>query len=463
MLNTDKAYLLGLIIGGGNFGTAEDVFSVRLPFKKWGSYLENPQRAGQISRDIMNVVSPMFRNTYNLVVSFEASENIWRILCDGDTTELKSDLQYYGIGCEGEIRAYADISKVCTELVDDNLKRRFIAGLADSIGSMAKSQRRFTAENQILSLEIKGHNFRFVCDLCRLLHSINCIPDQVNWNHPNIHCSSNPYYFTWNKGFKLRILLDQFAQFGAFAFRTKAESSIENRRLQQQIHMAVPCPEQRINVTPSCVHPAENDPLLPDSIRGGHYIHYRHFCAVLGCEHAPCDKILNEFSRLGELVIPFPIQCRDLIENIEAIIADNPLYSERDYTNIQSRISMLLIEFQTDSNALIYGTKSNNGYPLREILQAVAFIIADDSELYGNRPKGYVEIISRHIESNPDLSITIRKPELLTPLVLLGNGRGALVGAKNPDVYKRLVQQTNENKYKLQVRPITKEDLLCAK
>ena len=62
MLNTDKAYLLGLIIGGGNFGTAEDVFSVRLPFKKWGSYLENPQRAGQISRDIMNVVSPMFRH-----------------------------------------------------------------------------------------------------------------------------------------------------------------------------------------------------------------------------------------------------------------------------------------------------------------------------------------------------------------------------------------------------------------
>jgi len=85
MMNTDKAYLLGLIIGGGAFGNAEDVFSVRLPFKKWGSYLENPQRAGQISRDIMSVVSPMFRNTYGLVISFEASENVWTILCDGKT------------------------------------------------------------------------------------------------------------------------------------------------------------------------------------------------------------------------------------------------------------------------------------------------------------------------------------------------------------------------------------------
>jgi hypothetical protein len=79
-MNTDKAYLIGLIIGGGVFGNAENVFKVRLPFKKWGSYLDNPKRAGQISRDIMNVVSPTFRNTYNLIVSFEATENIWNIL-----------------------------------------------------------------------------------------------------------------------------------------------------------------------------------------------------------------------------------------------------------------------------------------------------------------------------------------------------------------------------------------------
>ena len=51
-MDTDKAYLLGLIIGGGVFGNAEDVFSIRLPYKKWGSYLENPQRAGEIAGDI---------------------------------------------------------------------------------------------------------------------------------------------------------------------------------------------------------------------------------------------------------------------------------------------------------------------------------------------------------------------------------------------------------------------------
>lgn len=52
-MDTDKAYLLGLIIGGGVFGNAEDVFNIRLPYKKWGSYLENPQRAGEIAGDIL--------------------------------------------------------------------------------------------------------------------------------------------------------------------------------------------------------------------------------------------------------------------------------------------------------------------------------------------------------------------------------------------------------------------------
>ena len=42
-MNTDKAYILGLVIGGGVWGNAEDVFRIRLPFKQWGSYEVNPK------------------------------------------------------------------------------------------------------------------------------------------------------------------------------------------------------------------------------------------------------------------------------------------------------------------------------------------------------------------------------------------------------------------------------------
>lgn len=401
----------------------------------------------------------MFRAVYNLSVQYETTPGgTWTILCEGDSSNLKSDLASYDIACEGEIRGSADISKVVIDLIDDNLKRRFIAGLADTIGSMAKSQRRFSNEHQILSFEIKGYNFSFVCNLCRLLYSVNCIPDQVNWNHPNIHCPADPYYPQWNKGFKLRILLDQYARFGAFAFRTKAESSNENRSLQQQTHTAIKCEDRDIHVTPSTVHPAENDNRLPSNIRSGHFIHFRHFCTVLGCEHAPYDKIDSHFSKIGELIIPFPILCKDTDSRIKAIIEADPLMNNRQYLVNEVSISSI-VAMQENKATRIYGTSTQNGYPINEVLKAIAYIIADANELFGKRPKGYADIIKRHIEQDPSASVEIRRPDLLTPLVIVGNGKGALVGAENPDVYKNLVTRDEDNEYKLLVRPITEEDL----
>jgi len=460
MINTDKAYLLGLIIGGGIFGNAEDVFRIRLPFKKWGSYEKNPQRAGQIAGDILRTVGQVFRAVYNISVQYETTTGgNWTILCEGDITALKSDLLAYGITCEGELRQNVSISGVVADLVDDNLKRRFIAGLADTIGSMAKSHRRFTNEIQILSFEIKGFNFSFVCALCRLLYSVNCIPDQILWNHPNFHCTNNPYYKQWNKGFKLRIQLDQYSRFGAFAFRTKAESSQENRSLQHQTHQAIPCPERDISISPSSIHPAEHDPRLPDCIRGGHFIHNRHVCAVMGCEHAPYEKVSNEFSNIGELINPFPILCRESLARINEIIDMEPILAQRQYTISNIAIKSLYEQYQSNHKTHIYGTSTDNGYPIAEVLQAIAYVIADNSELFGTRPKGYEKIIERHIKNTPTLSVEFRKPDLLTPLVIVGNERGVLVGAENPEVYSKLITRSPDNAYKLCVRPITEEDL----
>jgi hypothetical protein len=127
-------------------------------------------------------------------------------------------------------------------------------------------------------------------------------------------------------------------------------------------------------------------------IRGGHYIHYRHFCAVLGCEHAPYDEISNLFGRLGELVMPFPIQCKGSLSQKEAIIADDPILARREYTDINVNVLSLLAQFQSNSNAKLYGTNADNGYPIEEVLQALAYIIADENELFGKRPKGYVDL-----------------------------------------------------------------------
>ena len=65
-----------------------------------------------------------------------------------------------------------------------------------------------------------------------------------------------------------------------------------------------------------------------------------------------------------------------------------------------------------------------------------------------------------YLITQPNASITVKLPELLTPLILSLDGYAALVGPLNPKVYKKLIHVDANNKYKLKVSPITEEDLL---
>jgi len=461
-MNSDKAYLLGLVIGGGIFGNAEDTFIVKLPYKKWGSYIQNPGRAGDIAQNILKVVSPMFRTIYGLNISYQTYEGgTWNILCEGDLTSLINDLNHYGISPTGEIKRNVSIEKIVNELIDNNLKRRFIAGLADTIGSLTPSQRRFTDDNQIISFEISGMCYNFVCQVCRLLHSIKCYPDQIAWNHPNLHASSNPYFKQWKKGFKVRVKLDQYAQFGAYAFTTKAESSAENLLLQDSIVDSEPCKQHRINASASCVHPDEDSRLLPPEIRGGHYIHNRHVCAVLRCEHTPYDEVRRILNESEKYINPFPIIVKDKTMNIEGIIDKTPLFKNRKY-NIQNLlVSGLYEKYKKDTHLLLFGDSNTTGYPLNEVMQGIHYLIsAQNGNLRGDRPIGsYKKTIETTLSFSPEISFEFKIPDLLTPLIISNGTHSVLIGAKNPSVYKKLISFDIHNPYKIFVRNITETDL----
>jgi hypothetical protein len=461
-MNSDKAYLLGLVIGGGVFGNAEDTFIVKLPYKKWGSYIENPSRAGEIAQDILKRVSPMFRIIYGLNISYQTtSGGTWDILCEGDLTSLITDLNYYNIIPSGEIKRNVSIEKIIAELIDDNLKRRFVAGLADTIGSLTPSQRRFTADNQIISFEISGFCFDFVCQVCRLLHSIKCYPDQILWNHPNLQAHDNPYYKQWKKGFKVRVKLDQYARFGAYAFTTKAESSKKNLQLQETTVDSEPCKERRINVGVSCVHTDENSPLLPPKIRGGHFIHNKHVCAVLGCEHTPYNEIKRFLAKVEKYINPFPIIVKNEAAVIEGYVNDKPLYKNRKYDIYELRVKELYNTYKNNAHALIYGNTNTTGYPLNEVIQGIAYLIAAQTgNLHGNRPKGrFAEIIEDALSASPQIAFKFKVPDLLTPLIISDKTHAVLIGARNPSVYKKLIRFDTKNPYKVIVRDITEADL----
>jgi hypothetical protein len=136
LIDTDKAYLIGLIIGGGIL--KNDFLQIVLPYKNWGDIKINPKRGGKIAEDILKRIGPTWKSTYNIDISYSI-DNSWKIICQNISPELKSDLKELGLPLEGEYRYVANIDTLRKKLTSEAHKRAFITGLIDTVGSLAKA------------------------------------------------------------------------------------------------------------------------------------------------------------------------------------------------------------------------------------------------------------------------------------------------------------------------------------
>ena len=467
-MNTDQAYILGLVIGGGKFSPDKKCLTIRMPYKQWGDIAKNPQRAGIIAKDIMKVVAPVMKAEYGIDVTYTISPSVWTIDCFNNVNQLANELTSYNVDIWGIPNHTCDISGVISAFVDDNMKRRFIAGIADTIGSMAPSQRRFSDDVQIISFEIRGFAFRFVCQLCNLLYSVGCIPDQILWQHPNLQAGENRYYESWKKGNKLRVTLDAFSSYGALAFRSKAESSVENRSLQTRTNIPELCEEKGVVISgQTCKHIDENYNGLPEEMRGCHFLHSKHICAFLQCPHAPYSKIDQLLFDADKYISPFTVLTKDTSANIGKIILSEPILKNRLYRMFSVKVTDIISAIYngctimrfTDKPIFLYDT--DYGYPLNVVKTAVAYVLASQTgELFGKRIKGSQDdLISRSIKNNPSISVNIKVPDKLTPIIITDGKASAMVGPRNSNTYKKLLSIDKDNHYKLCIRDIKEEDL----
>ena len=369
-MNTDRAYLLGLLVGGGNLGVSS--LSISFPYKKWGQLGLHPVRGGNIAKDFLTKVQPLFRNEYKMDVSYKIEPN-WRIYSSSLTDDLVNDLKEYGLPINGDIRDTADIGQI-EKKFNSGCKRAFIAGLADTVGSLAASHRRFSNQYQIISFEFKGRNFKLVASISRILEELGCAPDQILWNHPNQHSGSDKYYRSWKKGFKIRVPIDDYIAKGSFLFQTKKSSATENIELQEGHKFSVKNKRKRFTMEGAkTIHIDENSTWLPEYLRGYHFIHNQHFAVVLGAaKESP--ELISELENLEKHVNPFTILTKGSRDEIEAIVQSDKLLKDREYENKKFDIDALIALYKKNPNGLIFGTKEK-GYPVNQVLQGMAYVI----------------------------------------------------------------------------------------
>ena len=469
-MNTDKAYIMGLVLGGGGFSSDHKSFHIRLPYKQWGEYEKNPERAGIIANDILKVVKPLMMVEYGLDVSYSAGKD-WKIICHGDTTKLISDLKSLSIEPTSELQKSADLSQLIASLSDMNMKKRFIAGVADTIGSMNPNHRRFSDDVQIISFEIRGFNYKFICQLCNLLYQLGCVPDQILWQHPNMQSGTDAYYTSWKKGNKLRVTLDSFSTFGSMAFKSKSIASKENKKKESagRYNAAEKCENKTLSVPGIvAVHVDENHREIPEEIRGCHFIHHKQLCGALNCPHAPKSELSRILKNAEFHISPFTVLHKDTAIAVKELISKDALLSNRNYTKVELCIIDLVTAFRNGStmiefinNKAVYKSSREKGYPLNVIMDALAFIISSKTgNLNGKRPKGNRdEIIENALKEGPNFSVTFEVPDLMTPIILTDSKCSAMVGPMNAAVYKNLISFSEDNKNKMKIRSVTEEDL----
>ena len=291
MINEDKAYVLGLIVGGGTL--SNNTFTIKLPFKQWGN---NAATMATIANDILTGIRAIFNRAYSIDINFIIQAAAWTVIPISLTSQklnnLKTDLQECGLPTGGFILKDADLAKIKSTF-SVLQAGSFLAGIFDTRGSVVPSQRRFGDNAPTVSLEIPGstENFNLVIQICSWMHKLGTTTDQILFNHPSQQSANDAYYSHWKKGFKIRFLVSSFLESNSFAFKSKAHSA--NNLLNSQTANEQPLCEHRELSTPSsvCIHKDILCSDLPVEVRGKIFLHYFHFCAVLGCPYAPIKEI----------------------------------------------------------------------------------------------------------------------------------------------------------------------------
>ncbi len=377
----------------------------------------------------------------------------WQIIASSLSESLLNDLTRFGLPIAGEFREYATIDTFLPYLNNNEKIKQFLAGLTDTVGSVAKTHRRFSDKFQIVSYEFKGKNFHLVSQLYDLFKKIGCTPDQVLWNHPNQHSGYDRYYKSWKKGFKIRVGLNDYMLYGKFLGLAKQLSAQENLMLQSDGISTTQAKISRIERS-SCIHKDESDKWLPEYIRGYHFIHNSHFLAFLG--HSVTNEqeaLVLALDNTEKFISPFTILTKRTIEETEEIIQQETYLQKSIYTPADILIDELIEMYEQSPSRLLWGRNELDGFPVEIIMQGISYLFSATTgkNLKGKRVLGnYMDNIHEHIVDGYNIQIIYLIPNRGTCMILKTEKYACLVGYRNNDFTKTLI--TRDGLYGLKVR-----------
>lgn len=286
-IDTDVAYLLGMIVARGSFHQDGDIrrLVIRFPYRL-DAMTPIPASSINVDRETaLRLSLDSIRSRVNellevdLRVERKPHEVSLYAVFPKETIGWR-DLRYITGGKASYLEF--DVPEMVFDS-DTNIQKEFLRGVADTSCEPSYADRD-QGERQRIVIQVQFGNWELPVQLCRLLQENLAIPvSNVLWGHPNLRAPGGGS--SWVKETRIRIFAEAFESIG-FYFEYKQQIFEEMVRFNREraYPRPKPCnPKTKTLRGRKPRHPDEGSESLPEALRGRHFNAYYKVCKALGC------------------------------------------------------------------------------------------------------------------------------------------------------------------------------------
>lgn len=287
-MNVEMAYLIGMILGNGEIqrNNSETRVTIDIPHKNlYTDDLKDVQVYVKASTvDIRSIVEPLIG--HNLLITQNKRSTVMTFVKSNDEYITREILRFIGGG------KYHSTMRMDPELfsltVDE--KKALLRGVADVTGYIRKSNKAYGQKGaHRVYIEIPG-NWYMVIDIANMLKAVDVPVQTIDFGHPNCrdgnlkkYNQGKPYF--WKKEHQVKIYANEFLPIG---FNIQHKQEALEKYSEELLEYINPIKthkfywEKSVHKKMRPNHPHENDPILPDEIRGKHFESWTEIARLLG-------------------------------------------------------------------------------------------------------------------------------------------------------------------------------------
>ena len=289
-LDEELAYLLGAIVARGEIFEERDMTTILIayPFKNLiaEGLTKSYNAPDKLSLGLDGIVNLASNLGFN--VTKQSSETECRLVIKVMTESLPMRVLKSHLSPGRSYREFHVPEAIFNS--KESIQREFVRGYVDVAGHVRKSNNYIDGRHRVY-IDVLNENWHLPVELCTLLQDHLRVPVQtITWGHPNIRDPNLSDYNagrqrSWAREHQIKVFADVFMRVG-FYISYKGEileelGDYNKKNFPKRSAEFCPGPKRITDKKPQ--HPGENDPQLPDRIRGKHFDSYWQICEVMGC------------------------------------------------------------------------------------------------------------------------------------------------------------------------------------